>query len=188
MATPGTNADAAAGDASKGTGTDPSEGPAPSVRLPASVAAMLESKTAPICTIVVGMAGSGKTTLMQRLLAHCHMAGTPSYSLNLDPAAAKVPYGANIDIRGTVNYKEVMKQYQLGPNGAIMTSLNLFATRFDQVIGLMEKRAAQVKYVLAGAYTAAAALTVDVGAVYPGTSSWTRRVRLRPSPGLPLAQ
>lgn len=38
------------------------------------------------------------------------------------------------DIRDTVNYKEVMKQYGLGPNGGIVTSLNLFATRFDQVI------------------------------------------------------
>ncbi|MEQ2166748.1 hypothetical protein GOODEAATRI_031407, partial [Goodea atripinnis] len=35
--------------------------------------------------------------------------------------------------RDTVNYKEVMKQYSLGPNGGIVTSLNLFATRFDQV-------------------------------------------------------
>lgn len=26
-----------------------------------------------------------------------------------------------------------MAQYKLGPNGGIMTSLNLFATRFDQV-------------------------------------------------------
>jgi hypothetical protein len=26
-----------------------------------------------------------------------------------------------------------MKQYQLGPNGGIVTSLNLFATKFDQV-------------------------------------------------------
>lgn len=26
-----------------------------------------------------------------------------------------------------------MKQYNLGPNGGILTSLNLFATRFDQV-------------------------------------------------------
>ena len=26
-----------------------------------------------------------------------------------------------------------MKQYSLGPNGGILTSLNLFATRFDQV-------------------------------------------------------
>lgn len=53
--------------------------------------------------------------------------------MNLDPAVKSVPFGANIDIRDTVDYKEVMRQYQLGPNGAIMTSLNLFATRFDQV-------------------------------------------------------
>jgi GTPase SAR1 family protein len=51
-----------------------------------------------------------------------------------------LPYGANIDIRDTVNYKEVMKQYNLGPNGGIMTSANLFATRFDQVIGLLTAR------------------------------------------------
>lgn len=43
------------------------------------------------------------------------------------------------DIRDTVNYKEVMKQYGLGPNGAIVTSLNLFATKFDKVISLLEK-------------------------------------------------
>ena len=57
-----------------------------------------------------------------------------SYYVNLDPAVKSVPFAANIDIRDTVNYKEVMKQYELGPNGAIMTSLNLFATRFDQVM------------------------------------------------------
>lgn len=31
-----------------------------------------------------------------------------------------------------VNYKNVMKQYGLGPNGGILTACNLFATRFDQ--------------------------------------------------------
>ena len=44
------------------------------------------------------------------------------------------------DIRDTVKYKEVMKQYGLGPNGGIVTSLNLFATRFDQVVELIKKR------------------------------------------------
>ena len=44
-----------------------------------------------------------------------------------------------------MNYKEVMKQYKLGPNGGIVTSLNLFATRFDQVMGFVEKRAPQCK-------------------------------------------
>lgn len=58
-----------------------------------------------------------------------------------------MPFAANIDIRDTVNYKEVMKQYGLGPNGGILTSLNLFATRFDQVLGIMERRADDVDYI-----------------------------------------
>lgn len=38
-----------------------------------------------------------------------------------------------------MNYKEVMKQYKLGPNGAIVTSLNLFSTKFPEVIKYIEK-------------------------------------------------
>lgn len=49
-----------------------------------------------------GMAGSGKTTLLQRLNSHLHTSNTPGYIINLDPAVAEVPYGANIDIRDTV--------------------------------------------------------------------------------------
>ena len=61
-----------------------------------------------------------------------------SYYINLDPAVrGDTPFAANIDIRDTVDYKEVMKQYGLGPNGAILTSLNLFATKFDQVVSSM---------------------------------------------------
>lgn len=48
------------------------------------------------------MAGSGKTTLMQRINAHLHQHRRPGYILNLDPAVLDVPYGANIDIRDTV--------------------------------------------------------------------------------------
>lgn len=43
------------------------------------------------------------------------------------------------DIRDTVKYKDVMKQYKLGPNGAIVTSLNLFSTKFPEVISYIEK-------------------------------------------------
>ena len=41
-----------------------------------------------------------------------------------------------------------MKQYSLGPNGAIITSLNLFSTKFEQVVELIEKRANECEYVL----------------------------------------
>lgn len=94
------------------------------------------------------MAGSGKTTLMQRILSDCQLNNTAAYCLNLDPAVGTLPYQANIDIRDTVNYKQVMKQYNLGPNGGILTSLNLFATRFDQVLGFVDKRAPELDLVL----------------------------------------
>ena len=145
----------------------------------------------PICVLVVGMAGSGKTTLMSQL-QHSSMdngdhEGTneegeaavikrkteekvdkkpspssetdersenqgigetdsmPAYCINLDPATLDVPYSPSIDIRDTVDYKQVMKQHRLGPNGAIMTSLNLYATKFDQVIRILERRADEKK-------------------------------------------
>lgn len=94
------------------------------------------------------MAGSGKTTLMQRLNAHLHEQRTPYYMVNLDPAVLETPFGAHVDIRDTVNYREVMKQYNLGPNGGILTSLNLFATRFEQVLGLIQKRQESIRYAL----------------------------------------
>ncbi|XP_060923566.1 GPN-loop GTPase 1 [Limanda limanda] len=102
----------------------------------------------PVCLIVLGMAGSGKTTFVQRLTAYLHSRKAPPYVINLDPAVHEVPFPANIDIRDTVNYKEVMKQYGLGPNGGIVTSLNLFATRFDQVMQFIEKKQHDHKYVL----------------------------------------
>lgn len=110
---------------------------------------------APVAIVCIGMAGSGKTTFMQRLISHLYTHPDPTspepavskspstpYILNLDPAVHHVPFTPNIDIRDSVNYKEVMKQFNLGPNGGILTSLNLFSTKIDQVIGLLEKRTA----------------------------------------------
>ncbi|KAJ2749665.1 hypothetical protein GGI19_005542 [Coemansia pectinata] len=103
---------------------------------------------APINIIMIGMAGSGKTTLMQRINAYLHERKTPPYVLNLDPAVSKLPFQANIDIRDTVDYKQVMKEYNLGPNGGILTSLNLFTTKLDQVMQIVDKRAGDNKYFL----------------------------------------
>ena len=93
----------------------------------------------------MGTAGSGKTTLVSRLSAELRLRGDSTYLVNLDPAVVHLPYAANIDIRDTVNYKELMKQYSLGPNGAIVTALNLFATRFDTVMDLLKARAGSTR-------------------------------------------
>ncbi|KAK4257873.1 hypothetical protein QN277_007404 [Acacia crassicarpa] len=105
-------------------------------------------KRKPVIILVVGMAGSGKTTFLHRLVCHTQLSKMRGYVMNLDPAVMTLPFGANIDIRDTVKYKEVMKQFNLGPNGGILTSLNLFATKFDEVVSIIEKRADELDYVL----------------------------------------
>lgn len=42
--------------------------------------------------------------------------------------------------------KHYLNRYNLGPNGGILTALNLFTTKFDQVLSLVEKRADTVEY------------------------------------------
>ena len=86
--------------------------------------------------------GSGKTTFMQRINSHLHSKREPPYVINLDPAVRNVPFESNIDIRDSLNYKQVMREYNLGPNGGIVTSLNIFATKIDQIISILEKRTA----------------------------------------------
>ncbi|KAJ1735816.1 GPN-loop GTPase 1 [Coemansia sp. Benny D160-2] len=110
--------------------------------------AKAQREEAPVNIIMIGMAGSGKTTLMQRINAYLHERKTAPYVVNLDPAVTKLPFQANIDIRDTVDYKQVMKEYNLGPNGGILTSLNLFTTKLDQVMEIVDKRAGSTKYFL----------------------------------------
>ena len=68
-----------------------------------------KEKKKPVVCIIMGMAGSGKTTLLQRLNLYTAEKGIKSYFINLDPAVKHVPFGASIDIRDTVNYKEVRR-------------------------------------------------------------------------------
>ncbi|SPO22955.1 related to XPA binding protein [Ustilago trichophora] len=123
--------------------------------------------------IVIGMAGSGKSTFTASLHDHLHekakeqqdaqeqqTAGSGSkeaasssqttapYMVNLDPAVGTLGYEPNVDIRDTVDYARVMEQYNLGPNGGILTALNLFTTKFDQVLNILEKRAKEVDHIV----------------------------------------
>ena len=102
----------------------------------------------PVVVLMIGMAGSGKSTFMHRMVVRLQSKQKRVYTVNLDPAVRNLAYPVNIDIRDTVNYKEVMKHFGLGPNGGIMTSLNLFATKFDQVLAILSRRAESLDYVL----------------------------------------
>ena len=62
------------------------------------------------------------------------------YLVNLDPAVQFLPYTPDFDIRKHVDYKKTMKDYKLGPNGGIMTSLNLFAGKIDTLIEAIKNK------------------------------------------------
>ena len=76
--------------------------------------------------IVLGMAGSGKTTFVQKLEEEIANKDKESYIINLDPAVMDTLY--------------VMLSNNLGPNGAILTCLNLFSTNIDKVISILESK------------------------------------------------
>lgn len=99
----------------------------------------MESKNT-AAVLVVGLAGSGKSTLLNALNQYTYDNKKMTYYVNLDPATADVDFSANVDIRDTVKYGEVMQKFNLGPNGAILTSLNLFSTKFHEVVAIIQKR------------------------------------------------
>lgn len=101
-----------------------------------------------IALFFVGMAGCGKTSLIHRISLDLSFIRKSHYIINLDPATQNLPYFANIDIRDTINFKKVMKDYILGPNGAILTCLNLFSTRFDQVQKIVLSKTNSIDYIL----------------------------------------
>jgi GTPase SAR1 family protein len=100
--------------------------------------------------IVIGMAGSGKSTFTTSLQSYPtnHPGASVPYFVNLDPAVTQTSYSANVDIRDTIDYQRLMQEYNLGPNGGILTALNLFTTKFDQVLGILEKRSNDVDHII----------------------------------------
>ncbi|OII75356.1 XPA binding protein 1 [Cryptosporidium ubiquitum] len=94
------------------------------------------------------MAGSGKTSFVSALYHHLTQKELKRvYTVNLDPAVLSCPYPVNINIKSTFDYKKIMKDYGLGPNGAIMTCLSLFAVKFDQVLNILESKS-DIDYVI----------------------------------------
>jgi len=69
--------------------------------------------------LVMGPAGTGKSTYCKTLQDHCHTQKRPLYVGNLDPACETFQYNPSFDIRDLVTIEEAMDT-GLGPNGALV--------------------------------------------------------------------
>jgi GPN-loop GTPase len=82
---------------------------------------------------VTGTAGSGKTLLTSSLLSWYREKGQDAITVNLDPGVRSLPYDPDVDIRNTINLEEIMNEYALGPNGALIFATDLMASKVSEI-------------------------------------------------------
>ena len=82
---------------------------------------------------VTGTAGSGKSMLTSKILEHYQKNGVFASVLNLDPGVESLPYRPDVDVRDYVDIVQIMKQYDLGPNGSMIMANDLIASKIDDI-------------------------------------------------------
>lgn len=83
--------------------------------------------------IVFGPAGSGKTLFVKEfgdwLSKECEVG-----RINLDPGVEYLGYVPNFDLRKFFTVKKIMKEKNLGPNGALIEAMRLMNDRINTII------------------------------------------------------
>ena len=72
------------------------------------------------CQLVVGPAGTGKSTFCKTLHEHCENKRRTLHVVNLDPAAEHFGYPVSLDIRDLITLDDVSEELELGPNGGLV--------------------------------------------------------------------
>jgi len=99
-----------------------------------------------VIVVFVGPAGSGKSTLVAAYAKWLQEGDVSVYTVNLDPAAETLPYEPGLDVRSIVDAREVARKYGLGPNGALVKSMELVTERLEEITSKIA--AAEADYVL----------------------------------------
>lgn len=84
-------------------------------------------------TFIIGTAGSGKSLLTSSFAERMHREKQKVATLNLDPGVVTLPYTPEIDVRDYITVDSVMKEYGLGPNGALIMAADLIASEMGRL-------------------------------------------------------
>ncbi|GAM21430.1 hypothetical protein SAMD00019534_046050 [Acytostelium subglobosum LB1] len=84
--------------------------------------------------LVMGPAGSGKSTYCDAIRKHCEEIKRSVHVANLDPAAEVFEYPVSIDIKNLITVDEVMEELQYGPNGGLVYAMEYLIENIDWFI------------------------------------------------------
>jgi GTPase SAR1 family protein len=93
---------------------------------------------------IIGTAGSGKSLLTASLNEWLKVEKQKAATVNLDPGVVNLPYAPDIDIRNSVDINQIMEDYNLGPNGALVLAADLIAEETERIGGEIEDLQADV--------------------------------------------
>jgi len=82
---------------------------------------------------IIGTAGSGKSLLTAAFTDWLRLSKQNVIAVNLDPGVLTLPYTPDIDIRDYIKIEQLMTQYQLGPNGALIMAADLIAEETERL-------------------------------------------------------
>ncbi|EIE23927.1 hypothetical protein COCSUDRAFT_28525 [Coccomyxa subellipsoidea C-169] len=85
--------------------------------------------------LVIGPAGSGKSTYCDNLRQHCETVGRSVHVVNLDPAADVFHYPVAFDIRDLISLEDVMEELKLGPNGGLLYCMEYLEESLEDWLG-----------------------------------------------------
>lgn len=81
--------------------------------------------------IVMGPAGSGKSTYCNTIAEHCSATSRNVHIANLDPAAEHFNYDVAFNVQDLINVTEVMEELGLGPNGGLVYCMEYLLDNTD---------------------------------------------------------
>jgi len=82
---------------------------------------------------IIGTAGSGKSQLTATFGEWLKMSKQDVVTVNLDPGVSTLPYSPEVDVRNYVDVGNLMDEYGLGPNGALVMAADLIADQVEKI-------------------------------------------------------
>ncbi|BEI91303.1 uncharacterized protein CcaverHIS019_0401230 [Cutaneotrichosporon cavernicola] len=94
----------------------------------------METHSSAFGQLVTGPPGAGKSTYCHGMYQFLTALGRPVNVINLDPAVSNPPYPCAVSITSLITLDDVMEEYGLGPNGAMLYCIEYVEANFDWLV------------------------------------------------------